>query len=90
MNKKLKKQWIAGLESGEYKQCRHMISREDYGVRSYCALGVLLEIINKTEYELNTEELGLSRRSRRKIIKMNDHQYKSFKEIARWIKWHVR
>ncbi len=41
MDKELKAKWVAALRSGEYKQGKTFLRRED---NSYCCLGVLLDV----------------------------------------------
>lgn len=41
MNKKIKKQWVAALRSGKYKQGRHLLRSRD---EKYCCLGVLCDL----------------------------------------------
>lgn len=43
MNQEIKKEWVAALRSGEYKQGRGYLC--DYGL--YCCLGVLCDIVHK-------------------------------------------
>lgn len=43
MNVEIKEQWVAALESGEYKQC-HETLRNHFG---YCCLGVLTDLYVK-------------------------------------------
>ncbi len=40
MNPEVKKQWVAALRSGEYKQCRGALKKDG----GFCCLGVLREI----------------------------------------------
>lgn len=40
MDKKVKKEWIAALRSGEYKRCRNVL----HDGEGFCCLGVLLDI----------------------------------------------
>lgn len=42
------KKWLAALRSGEYKQCKGKLWREDSdtGEKSYCCLGVASELFN--------------------------------------------
>jgi hypothetical protein len=47
LDKHLKKDWIAALESGEFKQTKITLVNE----RGYCCLGVLCEIMPHTEKE---------------------------------------
>jgi len=46
MNSEIKAQWIAALESGEYKQCRNSLTKvsEDGTTQGHCCLGVLTEL----------------------------------------------
>jgi len=46
MNKKIKKEWIKALRSGEYKQGKGKLCRSEDGGETYqyCCLGVLIDI----------------------------------------------
>lgn len=43
MNKKVKKQWLKALRSGEYKQTTNYLKNSD----AYCCLGILCDIHSK-------------------------------------------
>ncbi len=45
MNKRIKKKWVAALESGKYKQTRGYLKNEKGG--GYCCLGVLCDLYCK-------------------------------------------
>jgi len=45
MNPDVKQKWIAALRSGDYKQTREQLRREN----SYCCLGVLTDLYDKDE-----------------------------------------
>lgn len=45
MDKKLKKQWVKALRSGEYKQCQLQLRRfDEENGESFCCLGVLADL----------------------------------------------
>src|SRR6185295_18826871 len=46
MNKEIKEKWIKALRSGEYKQGRGRMDREEGGEHYFCCLGVLCDISN--------------------------------------------
>lgn len=41
MNKKIATKWIKALRSGKYQQGREVLHSNDYGIDSFCCLGVL-------------------------------------------------
>ena len=45
MNPDVKQKWIAALRSGDYKQTREQLKRQN----SYCCLGVLTDLYDKDE-----------------------------------------
>lgn len=47
MNPEIREQWVAALESGEYKQGKGWLCPVDDGNRSYCCLGVLADLAVK-------------------------------------------
>jgi len=51
MNKDIKRRWVAALRSGEYKQIKGALRKND----GFCCLGVLCDIYSK---ELNVEWEG--------------------------------
>lgn len=54
--KKLRKKWIAALESGNYKQgTEHLRNRNSQGKLEYCCLGLLCNIIDPTKWEEKKE-----------------------------------
>lgn len=96
MNKKIKTKWINALRSNRYKQTTGALKERS----SYCCLGVLLKTTRKmTDKELNEDQkgripcpircdLGITRRQEKRLIQLNDKEYKSFQEIANYIeKW---
>jgi hypothetical protein len=75
MNQDLLKKWIQALRSGEYKQGRNFLNRED----EFCASGVLCDVYakengikwKKSRYDnKNNEILGMSRVIPKKIKKL--------------------
>jgi len=81
-----RKQWLAALRSGEYKQNRGSNVGAD---GSYCALGLALKLsgfykvvgMKSTSRHLETH-YGLSDGGRWYVIHMNDNKKLSFPEIA--------
>lgn len=51
MNKEIAQEWIAALESGEYKQGKHQLN----GPGGFCCLGVLCDIHAKKTHGVWTE-----------------------------------
>ena len=91
------KQWVEALESGRYKQCRHVIMNNSGG---HCCLGVagaIAEIdmtFNLDVYEDIKEWLGLCDKSGtvgvverarlRSFTTMNDGEHLDFRSIAKY------
>lgn len=56
LRKDVKAKWLAALRSGEYKQGRHYLARND----QYCCLGVLCEVAIKDGLDLKkTQHYGV-------------------------------
>lgn len=87
--------WIEALRSGEYKQWRGGLRRDD----CFCCLGVACDLsgfdkwTDKGNYQVYSESvgtlspkdmqtLGISHSEQDVLIDMNDYQGKSFPEIA--------
>lgn len=51
MDSDLKAKWVTALRSGNYKQCREYLHKED----SYCCLGVLCEISGEGFWHTDAE-----------------------------------
>lgn len=103
MNSELKTKWIEGLRSGEYLQGRNNLVKETTNnmkySHSYCCLGVLCDIVVKSDPSLAqvefagwgdipTELEGKTRLAAKwcdTLIKMNDMKSKTFKKIALYI-----
>ena len=51
MNTKVIKDWVDALRSGEYSQCQGQLTDGN----NYCCLGVLCEILNKTNPDIITK-----------------------------------
>lgn len=47
MDKKIKKQWVSALKSGEYKQGKNALCRGNQHGTFYCCLGVLSDLAVK-------------------------------------------
>jgi hypothetical protein len=62
MNKKIKKLWIKALRSGEFKQGRGFLEKDD----KYCALGVLSVLGLVEGYCTHTDENGVGGFDQRK------------------------
>lgn len=98
-SKKMMLDWVAALESGEYKQTEGTLKRDlEDGTFGYCCLGVLCEINNvevgpvdpESEYEGSKENYNwtltkMPQRLNRNGIDFND-EGKSFTEISKMIK----
>lgn len=90
---KLKTKWIEVLRSGKYSQCRNKLRSQDG--EKYCAIGVLLNIINETAWKRNNGHYiwlkpnyyghYLQETDLQKIIDLNDIDGFTFEEIADWI-----
>lgn len=98
MDAELKAKWITALRSGEYKQARGWLRRDD----AFCCLGVLCDISGRGEWRGNqfnfpddhrlgglpvrwAKEIGVGQSAEAKLAAMNDARGASFCEIADWI-----
>lgn len=96
MNKKIKKEWIKALTSGEYTQTRETLVADNN--KSMCCLGVLCHIQGFTVKAMKGHVMpsdvaksacgGLRKKSMSKLVNMNDDQEMSFKQIAKHIQKH--
>lgn len=89
----LKKEWIKALRSSKYEQC---VNNYKAGERSYCAMGVLMNIIDPrwsgdfygiwagstSDRTDICEQMGVREEE---VIQVNDVQHWSFKDIAFWL-----
>jgi len=83
-----RKQWLAALRSGEYKQ--HFGAMRGPEPKCFCALGVALKISGFYKTTFNKVEagkylrdyLGLDSLKRSLVVEMNDGENLSFNEIA--------
>ena len=86
LDKKLKRKWVAALRGGTWTQ---IIRNYRCGDTGRCALGVLSETISPgvdPHIALGTHELdSISYDQWCRIVEMNDHQNRTFPEIADWI-----
>jgi hypothetical protein len=91
LNPDIKTTWVSALRSGEYKQTKAVLIRdEDDGSQSFCCLGVLHQVCgikrqDPADAELldytAAEAIGLNRREQNELSSMNDTG-RSFAEIA--------
>jgi hypothetical protein len=105
MNAELKQKWLAALRSGEYKQCRTSLRKQD---NSFCCLGVLYDVSGTSweprqdfgdyissdgEVVFLSEEMlaatGISQDEQNILWRMNDRDRASFSEIADYIEQHL-
>lgn len=101
MTPELKAKWIAGLRSGKYKQSIGLLRSDvEKGEVSFCCMGVLCEAAgvprHKAGYrfEKSLELVGVPDSmipvgSQARLVIMNDHEEKTFSEIADWIEANV-
>lgn len=98
MNKKLKKEWVKALRSGDFKQGTNKLRDLN---NNYCCIGVLCKVANikarKSEngYRFDgliatlsqhfSRQLKLSIHHQNRLIYMNDSENKTFEQIANWI-----
>lgn len=75
----IKKEWIAKLRSGEYKQIKKWIQDAE----GYCCLGVLCYAVSVEAYYELSDQTCIT------LINMNDEEGKTFHEIADWIEEHL-
>lgn len=101
--KEFGKKWIAALRSGEYKQGQQTLC--SYADSKYCCLGVaakisganFLEIVGKQWVKLDSDlnlpsvlkGSGANSDLVYDLVSLNDHENKSFPEIADWIESNV-
>jgi hypothetical protein len=99
MDKKVKKEWINALRSGKYRQAESQLKIRESGRRcSYCCLGVLCNIVDKSKWDgecwdgADTElpedlkiKLGISDDQQSTLISMNDGGDDDFNTIADYI-----
>jgi hypothetical protein len=78
----LKEQWLEGLRSGEYKQGKYALQDEHGG---YCCLGVLVKVHGQNHPDRAYKDTKVSEDLRRTLVQMNDHENKSFEQIANYI-----
>ena len=88
LKKNVKKAWVKALRSGEYKQGKERLCRQNAeGELEFCCLGVLADIALDTDWIEKIEDkrdLGLSAKDAQLLIDMNDTG-KSFEQIAKYI-----
>lgn len=99
MDKKLKKQWVEALRSGDYEQGTNVLCKLTATGAQYCCLGVLAEVVEgeDTWYAFNAEALATARGdvityghnllptgAIGDLASMNDDG-KSFDYLANWI-----
>lgn len=96
MKEAIKKEWVAALRSGKYKQGRGKLRHQN---DTFCCLGVLIDVMGEEwyvvagNYRCDGLTTSLSDRlldvteltSESTLMKMNDDKRKSFDEIADWI-----
>ena len=58
MNPEIKKQWVAALRSGEYRQGQGSLCAEGFDGFGYCCLGVLVDTVFDGDWVLD-KSLGL-------------------------------
>ena len=88
MNKEQKDKWLVALRSGEYKQTRNVLIRDEKdGSRSYCCLGVLDEITKdeNPEFLMWGDRRQLTPSIMSQCVTKNDNEKLSFLEIADWL-----
>ena len=83
MNAELKAKWVEALRSGEYRQCREQLHGFE---NQYCCLGVLCKVVNhSTDPDRAYRWLDIVTGGYGPFVNMNDHEGKSFTEIADYI-----
>lgn len=100
MTPQLKAKWIEALRSGEYKQTTGILRYVDNGEESFCCMGVLCEVVGVPRASVGYSFDGglyevaglpasmLPRERQAHLVTMNDHEEKTFSEIADWIETH--
>lgn len=73
--KRLLRDWIAALRSGEYKQCRNMY---ESGYKTFCAIGLLGYIACAGPLEVS----NFLKVRRSEVVSWNDDFEYNFREIA--------
>jgi hypothetical protein len=98
MKRYWKKEWLAALRSGEYRQGQQVLRQKKRGTYRYCCLGVLADIADPHGWQKNNEHrhrrerlnytlqkrADLSVADENCLIDMNDSG-KRFTTIAKWI-----
>lgn len=86
MTKEQKAKWIEALRSGDYKQGQGALREDD----RFCCLGLACEILNNStmdyyfiKYKMLNNDVATT------LIKMNDFDNKSFKQIADYIEENI-
>ena len=103
MKPALKKEWIRRLESGNYRQTRGVLLKHKTNRAHYCCLGVLATCMPKasmTYRQMRAKEnlfnavaqteVDITDRQQDHLVAMNDDYYKSFKEIAQYIRKNIK
>lgn len=87
MSPEKKAKWLEALRSGNYKQARGCLKRED----GFCCLGVYADAVEHVIWNNIIEGSGsvlgiwVDYVSQGKLQNMNDKELKTFDEIANWI-----
>jgi hypothetical protein len=96
MDKKTRTKWTKALRSGKFTQgsgsLRTTAEERSRGKDCFCCLGVLCEVTDTTYragfgYPSRSarQKLGLGDAAMDQLVKMNDQEGKSFRQIADWI-----
>jgi hypothetical protein len=90
MNEKIKRKWCSALRGGNWVQMSGDYKNREEASRERCALGVLAEVIDPGFQFVGNKLYGcLDIRNQSTISSMNDHENRSFSEIADWIEEHL-
>lgn len=87
MKESTKKAWVKALRSGKYKQCRGQLVRRGKDETSYCCLGVLNRIKHTAQ---SYDFLGLTQKEQDTLVKLNDEEKRTFKQIANFIEKNIK
>ena len=87
MTRRQKKEWVAALRSGRFKQ--GFLYLHHLGNDSYCVMGVVNALNPGLSFYLPQKGLTGGELAERSLIAMNDSQKMTFPEMADWIEENV-
>jgi hypothetical protein len=95
MDREIRDKWCAALRSGKYEQG---VGRLQSVTGKFCCLGVLADVVEPDQWDeyhhhrtfepgavYHFDHLGLPAHTETVLLVMNDHDHKSFNQIADFI-----